>query len=168
MRGCNAQTNGRQLVPVLPLRTPRGLELIKSSAKFYANGAGTAKPTVQLSYLVHSASNNPAAERTSPAGKLSARAIAMFCLLLLVLPGLALAAIVWCGTRIADTWGTGNSRRWGELIVSAIGEFSRYGAKRCGTDCFERPIGYHHSQGEDGAHQRWRLGSAGSAIAMDN
>ena len=103
MRGCNAQTNGRRLVPVLPLRTPRGLELIKSSAKFYANGAGTAKPTVQLSYLVHSASNNPAAERTSPAGKLSVRAIATFCLLLLVLPGLALAAIVWCGTRIVDS-----------------------------------------------------------------
>ena len=29
--------------------TLRGLELIKSSAKFYANGAGVAKPTVKLS-----------------------------------------------------------------------------------------------------------------------
>ncbi len=103
MRGRKAQTNDRQLVPVPPLPTPRGLELIKSSAKFYANGAPAAKPTIQLSYPARAASNNPAAERTSPAGKLSARATAMFCLLLLVLPSLALATILWCGTGIADT-----------------------------------------------------------------
>jgi hypothetical protein len=105
MRRRNAQTNDRQLIPVPPLQTPRGLELIKSSAKFYANGVGAAKPTIQLSYPVRAASNNPAAERalSSPVGKLSVRAIAMFCLLLLVLPGLGLAAIVWCGTRMADT-----------------------------------------------------------------
>ena len=30
--------------------TLRGLELIKSCAKFYANGVGMAKPTVQLSH----------------------------------------------------------------------------------------------------------------------
>jgi hypothetical protein len=29
--------------------------------------------------------------------------IATFCLFLFVLPGITLAAIVWCGTRIADT-----------------------------------------------------------------
>ena len=105
MRRRNAQTNDRKLVSVPPLQTPRGLELIKSSAKFYANGAGAAKPAIQLSYPVRAASNNPAAERTlsSPAGKLSVPAIAMFCLLLFVLPGLALAAIVWCGTRMVDT-----------------------------------------------------------------
>jgi hypothetical protein len=105
MRRRNAQTNDRELVPVPPLQTPRGLELIKSSAKFYANGAGAAKLTIQLPYPVRAASNNPAAERalSSPVGKLSVRAITMFCLLFLVLPGLALAAIVWCGTRMTDT-----------------------------------------------------------------
>ena len=31
-------------------RTPRGLELIKSCAKFYSNGVAASKPTVQLSH----------------------------------------------------------------------------------------------------------------------
>ena len=51
MGECSAQTK------VSPSRTTaqnelqttlRGLELIKSCAKFYANGAGVAKPTVKL------------------------------------------------------------------------------------------------------------------------
>ena len=119
MRRRNAQTNDRQPVPVPPLQTPRGLELIKSSAKFYANGAGAAKPTIQLSYPVRAASNNPAAERalSSPVEKLSVRAIATFCLLLLVLPGIALAAIVWCGTRMADT-------RTPEMVVGGASSLS--------------------------------------------
>jgi hypothetical protein len=101
----NAQTSGRHLVPVPPLQAPRGLELIKSSAGFYANGAGVEKPAIQLSCPARPALKSPRAERTvsSPAGKMTVRAIAMLCLLLLVLPGLALAAIVWCGTRGADT-----------------------------------------------------------------
>jgi hypothetical protein len=80
------------------------LELIKSSAKFYANGAGTAKPTIQLSCPVPAAPNKPTTIKTfsAPIGKVSGRAVAMMCLLLLVLPGLGLAAIVWCGIRMAD------------------------------------------------------------------
>ena len=153
MRRRNAQTNDRQLVSVPPLQTPRGLELIKSSAKLYANGAGAAKPAIQLTYPVRAASNNPAAERTlfSPAGKLSVPAIAMFCLLLFVLPGLALAAIVWCGTRMVDTAAPevvagGASSLSAQLAGSVV-----HGAKRCGPDRFQR---YHRSQGEDGAHRR--------------
>ena len=107
MRRCKAQMRVRSpgLVAVPPLQPPRGLELIKSSAKFYANGAGTAKPTIQLSCPVPAAPNKPTTIKTfsAPIGKVSGRAVAMMCLLLLVLPGLGLAAIVWCGIRMADT-----------------------------------------------------------------
>ena len=104
MRRRNAQTNDSQLVPVPPPQTPRGLELIKSSAKFYANGAGSAQPKIQLSIPVRAAWIDPAAERalSSPVSRLSVGAIAMFCLLLFVLPGLALTAIVWYGTRMVE------------------------------------------------------------------
>ena len=106
MRRCKAQMRDRSpgLVTVPPLQRPRGLELIKTSAKFYANGAGTGKPTIQLSCPVTAAPNNPTTIETlsSCIGKLSGRAVAMMCLLLLVLPGLGLVAIVWCGIRMAD------------------------------------------------------------------
>ena len=106
MRRCKAQMRDRSpgLVAVPPLQPPRGLELIKSSAKFYANGAGTAKPTIQLSCPVPAAPNKPKTIKTfsAPIGKVSGRTVAMMCLLLLVLPGLGLAAVVWCGIRMAD------------------------------------------------------------------
>ena len=73
-------------------RTPRGLELIKSCAKFYANGVAAAKPTVQLSHPTAPALNQSA---TSSSGVAST--VAAFCLFFLVLPSLALAAIVWWG-----------------------------------------------------------------------
>ena len=104
MRQCRSQMKDRPpgLVAVPALRPPRGLELIKSSAKFYSNGAGTVKPTIKLSPPVGAASNNPARTLSSRAGKLSVRTVALMCLLLLVLPGLGLAAIVWFGIRMAD------------------------------------------------------------------
>ena len=106
MRRCKAQMRDHSpgLVAVPPLQPPRGLELIKSSAKFYANGAGTAKPTIQLSCPVPAAPNKPKTIKTfsAPIGKVSGRTVAMMCLLLLVLPGLGLAAVVWCGIRMAD------------------------------------------------------------------
>ncbi len=106
MRRCKAQMRDRSpgLVAVPPLQPPRGLEIIKSSAKLYANGAGTAKPTIQLSCPVPAAPNKPKTIKTfsAPIEKVSGRAVAMMCLLLLVLPGLGLAAIVWCGIRMAD------------------------------------------------------------------
>jgi hypothetical protein len=51
MSECSAQTKVSPpgLTAQNELQTTlRGLELIKSSAKFYANGAGVAKPTVKL------------------------------------------------------------------------------------------------------------------------
>ena len=74
MSQCNAQTNSR-LPGVVPTRvdqstaqvpittkkepllrpTARGLELIKSCAKFYANGVGVAKPPIQLSHYMGAA-----------------------------------------------------------------------------------------------------------------
>lgn len=77
-------------------RTPRGLELIKSCAKFYSNGVA-AKPTVQFSHPTGLALNQPA---TSPSGvaKVSISTVAAMCLFFFVLPSLALAAIVWLGS----------------------------------------------------------------------
>ena len=74
--------------------TPRGLELIKSCAKFYANGVGMAKPTVQLSHRAGAAWNRPATRQTSAslAAKPSISTLAVMCSL--ILPSLALAAIV--------------------------------------------------------------------------
>ena len=153
MRRCKAQMRDRSpgLVAVPPLQPPRGLELIKSSAKFYANGAGTRKPTIQLSCPVPAAPNKPKTIKTfsAPIGKVSGRTVAMMCLLLLVLPGLGLAVIVWCGIRMADAGAPQVAVGEG---FGAIGKFSRYAANEvglCSTDCFD---GYHHSQGEDGAH----------------
>ena len=115
MRQCDAQTNvspsgvAPELVrqstaqlpgPCMPPKkelasqtTPRGLELIKSCAKFYANGVGMAKPTVQLSH--RAALNRPATRQTSAslAAKPSISTLAVICSL--ILPSLALAAIVW-------------------------------------------------------------------------
>ena len=74
--------------------TPRGLELIKSCAKFYANGVGMAKPTVQLLHRAGAAWNRPATRQTSAslAAKPSISTLAVMCSL--ILPSLALAAIV--------------------------------------------------------------------------
>src|SRR5262245_55979061 len=63
----------RELVPVAPSQPPRGLELIRSSAKFYPNGAGGTRPPIQLSYQVRGALDNPASTRafSSPVGKIA-------------------------------------------------------------------------------------------------
>jgi hypothetical protein len=105
MRRCNAHTTDHQLVSTALLQPPRGLELIKSSAKFYANGTGVMQPKIQLSYPLRGASTNRARARafSSSNGRSRVHAVTLMCLFLLVLPGLALAAIVWCGARMADT-----------------------------------------------------------------
>jgi hypothetical protein len=105
MGQCNVEISARQsgVVPSVGdhratqiSRTPRGLELIKSCAKFYANGVAAAKPTVQLSHPTGPALNQSA---TSPSGvaKVSISTVATIFLFFLVLPSLALAAIVWWG-----------------------------------------------------------------------
>ena len=118
MSQCNAQTNARPSgvvpargdqstaqVPTTPKKEPlvqptaRGLELIKSCAKFYANGVGVAKPTIQLSHPVAAALNQPATRQTFPSqvSKPSISTVAVMCSFLLILPSLALAAIMWWG-----------------------------------------------------------------------
>jgi hypothetical protein len=105
MGQCNVEISARQsgVVPGVGNHsataisgTPRGLELIKSCAKFYANGVAAAKPTVQLSHPKGSALNQSA---TSPSGvaKVSISPVAAICLFFVVLPSLALTAIVWWG-----------------------------------------------------------------------
>ena len=102
MDQCNVEIGARQsAVPggsdrsAAPIcGTPRGLELIKSCAKFYANGVALAKPTVQLSYPTDSTLNQPA---TAPSGKVSLNFVAAISLFSVVLPSLALTAILWWG-----------------------------------------------------------------------
>jgi hypothetical protein len=98
MGECSAQTkvsaSGTTAQNGLPT-TLRGLELIKSCAKFYANGAGVAKPTVKLSHRLDAALNGPANRQTSPplVAKPSISTAAVFGSF--VLASLALAAIIW-------------------------------------------------------------------------
>lgn len=105
MLQCNGEISARQsgVVPGggdhrdTPIsETPRGLELIKSCAKFYANGGAAAKPTVQLS---HPAGPELNCSATSPSGvaTVSISTIAASCFFFLVLLSLPLATIVWWG-----------------------------------------------------------------------
>jgi hypothetical protein len=105
MGQCNVEISARQsgVVPSVGVQnatqisgTPRGLELIRSCAKFYANGVAAANPRVQLSHSTGLALNRSA---TSPSGvaKVSISTVAAISLFFLVLPSLALAAIVWWG-----------------------------------------------------------------------
>lgn len=133
MRQCNAQIKARPsgVVPVRgdqstaqlstttkeePLAQPtaRGLELIKSCAKFYANGVGTATPTLQLSHSVSTALNQRATAQTFPSqvSKTSISTIAVMCSFLLILPSVALAAIMW--------WGATSGVAAGPEVASAI------------------------------------------------
>ena len=81
---------------VTTISGPRGLELIKSCAKYYANGVAAAKPSVRLSHSAGPALDQPA---TAPSGvaKASLSSVAAICTFFLVLPSLALTAIVWWG-----------------------------------------------------------------------
>ncbi len=95
MSQCNAQTNARPSGPLL--QTARGLELIKSCAKFYTNGVGVAKPTLQFSHPLGVALNQPAARQMFPSqvSKQSISAVAVMGSFFLVLASLAFAAITW-------------------------------------------------------------------------
>jgi hypothetical protein len=76
--------------------TPRGLELIECHAKFYTNGVVAAKPTVQSSHPTR-----PALDQSTTAPsvvtKLRISTVGAICLFFLVLPSMALAAIMWWG-----------------------------------------------------------------------
>jgi len=100
--------------------TLRGLELIKSCAKLYENGVGVAKPTIQLSHSMGAAAYKPATRQTSPSrlSKASIGTIVVMCSCFLVLPGLALATIVWCGAT------KGEAIRGSELAASDLSAVS--------------------------------------------
>jgi hypothetical protein len=107
MGQCNTQTNhgasGVVTTLVITKReppsqpTPRGLELIKSCAKLYANGVGVKNPRPQLSHRAGAALNEPATGQASPSrrSKTRIRTFAVMCTFILVLPSLSLAIIVW-------------------------------------------------------------------------
>jgi hypothetical protein len=116
MRQCNAQTN-RTLSGVVPDQssarlsrtctttkeeppsspTLRGLDLIKSCAKFYENGVGVATPTVRVSHPLGATLNQPAITQVSAPrhSKRSISTVAVTCLFLLLLPSLGVATIMW-------------------------------------------------------------------------
>ena len=75
--------------------TLRGLELIKSCAKFYANGAGVAKPNVKPSHRCDAALNVPVTRQTSPLRFAKPSISTAAVLGSFALASLALAAIVW-------------------------------------------------------------------------
>jgi hypothetical protein len=119
MGRCNAQTNASaSVVPKLIVDqsiprlsgtyaitktespsqpTPRGLELINSCAKFYANGAGVVKPRAKIAHLRGVVLDDPPTRQTFPSGlsKASISTVAAMCSVLLVLPSLVLATLVW-------------------------------------------------------------------------
>ena len=74
----------------------RGLDLIKSCAKFYENGVGVATPTVRPSHPLGATLNQPAITQVPPS-RHSKRSVtvAVTCLFLLLVPSLGAATIMW-------------------------------------------------------------------------
>jgi hypothetical protein len=79
--------------------TLRGLDLIKSCAKFYGNGVGTATPTMRLSHPLDATSNQPAITQVSLSrhSKPNISTVAVTCLSLLLLSILGIATLMWWG-----------------------------------------------------------------------
>jgi hypothetical protein len=106
----NAQPQSPKEREPLSQPTARGLELIKSCAGFYANGVGAATPIIQLSQLGDDAVNQPAPPLRTAKPNIST--VALMCSFLLVLPSLALAAVIW--------WGTAHGLAKGQVV--AVGD----------------------------------------------
>ena len=94
MGECSAQTKVSPSGTTVQT-TLRGLELIKSCAKFYANGAGVAKPNVKPSHRCDAALNVPVTRQTSPLRFAKPSISTAAVLGSFALASLALAAIVW-------------------------------------------------------------------------
>jgi hypothetical protein len=181
MGRCNAQTNASASgVPKLivdqgtarlsgtyrtpPQLTARGLELINSCAKFYANGAGVVKPRVEIAHLRGAILDEPPTRQTSSSGpfKSSIGTVAVMGSVLLVLPSLTLSVV---GRYKPVRSRAGSRCRYRECRDSAIRKPRCYSTDtRCSPDRLERPVRYHHSQGQDAA-DNWRCqGTAGSRV----
>jgi len=111
MGQCNAQTNRTLVSDQSTARLPRtytttkeeppshptlrGLDLIKSCAKYYENGVGVATPTVRLSHPLGATLNHRAITQVSPS-RHSKRSISVgvIGLLLLLLPSLGVATVI--------------------------------------------------------------------------
>jgi hypothetical protein len=79
--------------------TLRGLEVIKSCAKFYGNGVGVATPTVRLSHPLDATLTQPAIAQVSLSRhfKRNISTVTVRCLFLLLLPISGVATIMWAG-----------------------------------------------------------------------
>jgi hypothetical protein len=71
----------------------RGLDLLKSCARYYENRVGVATATVRPSHLLRATSNQPAIPPSRHA-KWSIGTLAVMCSCLLILPGLGVATIM--------------------------------------------------------------------------
>jgi hypothetical protein len=103
MGQCDAQTDSPSGTPVQSKL--RGLELIKSCARFYENGVGVTKPTIQISRPLSVSLSE--ARQTSPSrrSRSSISPVALICLFFLVLPSFGLAMIVWSAAKSGDAKG---------------------------------------------------------------
>ena len=79
--------------------TLRGLDLLKSCAKFYENDVGVATLTVRLSHSLDATLNQPATAQVSRSrhSKRSTSIVSVTCLFLLLVPSLGVATIMWGG-----------------------------------------------------------------------
>ena len=77
----------------------RGLDLIKSCAKFYENGVGVATPTVRPSHPLGATLNQPAITQVPPSrhSKRTISTVAIMGFFLLLLPSLSVATVMWGG-----------------------------------------------------------------------
>jgi hypothetical protein len=113
MGQCNAQTSSAlsgivsdqstapssKIYPTTKEEPPsklRGLDLLKSCAKFYENDVGVATLTVRLSHSLDATLNQPAIAQVSRS-RHSKRSVtvAVTCLFLLLVPSLGAATIMW-------------------------------------------------------------------------
>jgi hypothetical protein len=90
-------TTTKQEPPSHP--TLRGLDLLKSCAKFYENDVGVATLTVRLSHSLDATLNQPAIAQVSRSrhSKRSISIVSVTCLFLLLVPSLGVATIMWGG-----------------------------------------------------------------------
>ena len=130
--------------------TLRGLDLLKSCAKFYENDLGLATPTVRHS--LDAAFNQPAIAQVSRShhSKRSISTVAVTCLFLLLLASVGVATIMWGGFVSEPAQEPGLTVG----IASAAADHgpTRSKLSRPNADALKQPIRHHHSQGQDAAN----------------
>jgi hypothetical protein len=150
--------------------TPRGLELVNSCAKFYANGAGVVKPRVQIAHLQSAVLDEPTRQTISLTplkGEPQQRGRHVLVFVGSTQPGSCDFGVVGQCRPVRSR--TGSRRHCCERSDSAIRKPRSHSAghstgARCSADSLERPVRYHHSQSQDAADNRRCQGRVGSRV----